>query len=48
MLDKQLELMQQKLGDQLWILGQWSLIDAYATWVWTRIQSALAREKAAT
>lgn len=40
MLDKQLGLLQQKLGDQPWILGQWSLIDAYAFWVWTRIQAA--------
>ena len=40
MLGKQLDLLQQKLGEQSWILGQWSLIDAYAFWVWTRIQGA--------
>ena len=40
MLGKQLVLLQQKLGEQDWMLGSWSLIDAYTFWVWTRIQGA--------
>ena len=40
MLGKQLYLLEQQLAQQDWLLGTWSVVDAYVFWVWTRIQGA--------
>lgn len=40
MLGKQLSLLESQLGLKDWLLGDWSVADAYAFWVWTRIQGA--------
>ena len=39
-LGKQLDILESILTDQEWVLGQWSVADAYAFWVWTRLQGA--------
>ena len=39
-LGKQLDILETMLSDQEWVLGQWSVADAYAFWVWTRLQGA--------
>jgi glutathione S-transferase len=38
MLDKQLALLDGMLEGREWLLGDWSVADAYAFWVWGRIQ----------
>ena len=39
-LNKQLDVLESMLIDQEWVLGQWSVADAYAFWFWTRLQGA--------
>ena len=40
MLGKQLDILEGMLTDQAWLLGAWSVADAYAFWVYTRLQGA--------
>ena len=40
MLGKQLALLESQLALSDWLLGDWSVADVYAFWVWTRIQAA--------